>query len=86
MVNTWVVRRSCVSIWVKRGLLVIVCICKRLNEQTLRECQRDGWTLEDVQWAWGLGSQCGVCMEAARQVFEHQVNTVETPEHLERAP
>lgn len=51
-----------------------VCICKGITEQQIKTCAEQGASsLRDLYRELAVGSQCGKCVSAARQVLSsHQ--------------
>jgi bacterioferritin-associated ferredoxin len=59
-----------------------VCLCKNVNEGSVRECVRSGCcSLRDVSARTGLATQCGRCARHAQSVIaETLVKLRESPE------
>jgi bacterioferritin-associated ferredoxin len=52
---------------------MIVCICRRVSDRTVRAVIADGAvTLGDVASACGAGSGCGACCEQICEMIEEQ--------------
>jgi len=49
-----------------------ICVCKAVNDSTIRQAVRDGVTsIRELSARTGCGTQCGSCVKMARQVM-HQ--------------
>ena len=71
--------------WVGRGLdphvsilqedLMIVCICNRVSDSTIRSCVEQGaCSLKDVREALNVGLVCGTCAKYARALVRQCVD------------
>jgi bacterioferritin-associated ferredoxin len=49
---------------------MIICICKSLNEDTLRELLKEGLEISEILELTGAASECGSCLEAVREILE----------------
>ena len=49
---------------------MIVCICKNISSKQLKECLHLGMTTEDICYELGLGTECGSCLDYARNIVE----------------
>ena len=47
---------------------MIVCVCKNINSKKIRQGLRSGLTLDEIKIQFGLGSQCGSCLETAQEL------------------
>ena len=47
---------------------MIVCVCKNINSKKIRQGLRSGLTLDEMKIQFGLGSQCGGCLETAQEI------------------
>ena len=47
---------------------MIVCICKNINSKKIVQALRSGLTFDDLKVKYGLGSQCGSCLELTQQL------------------
>ena len=47
---------------------MIVCVCKNINSKKVRQGLRSGLTLDEIKSQFGLGSQCGSCLETAQEL------------------
>jgi len=45
---------------------MIVCVCHRVNDQTIARAARSGMAFDDIQLEYGVATQCGQCECAAR--------------------
>ena len=48
--------------------LMIICVCKNINSKKIRQRLRSGLTLDEIKIQFGLGSQCGSCLETAQEL------------------
>ena len=48
--------------------LMIICVCKNINSKKVRQGLRSGLTLDEIKIQFGLGSQCGSCLERAQEL------------------
>ena len=48
--------------------LMIVCVCENINSKKIRQGLRSGLTLDEIKIQFGLGSQCGSCLEKAQEL------------------
>ena len=48
--------------------VMIVCVCKNINSKKIRQGLKAGLTLDEIQNQYGLGSQCGSCLETAQEL------------------
>ena len=55
---------------------MVVCICRAVNEDRIRDAVRTGATVEDVKRDLGVTSVCGRCTECVHQVVEESRSTV----------
>jgi bacterioferritin-associated ferredoxin len=54
---------------------MIVCICKRVNDSTIRSCVEQGaCSLKDVREALNVGLACGACARYARALVRQYVD------------
>ena len=53
---------------------MIVCVCKNINSKKVRQGLRSGLTLDEIKIQFGLGSQCGSCLETAQELALKIVN------------
>ena len=52
---------------------MIVCICKAVNDQTIRREWREGkGTLSDLKQGLGVGGQCGQCVNSVVQIIQEE--------------
>ena len=49
--------------------LMIVCVCKNINSKKIRQGLKSGLTLDEMQNRYGLGSQCGSCLETVQELL-----------------
>ena len=47
---------------------MIVCVCKNINSKKIVQALRSGVALDDLKVKYGLGSQCGSCLETTQQL------------------
>jgi len=40
---------------------MIVCVCHRVNDQTIVRAARNGMAFDDIQLEYGVATQCGKC-------------------------
>ena len=50
--------------------IMIVCVCKNINSKKILEELGAGLTLEEIKMQFGMGSQCGNCLETAKKLVE----------------
>lgn len=48
---------------------MIVCVCHRVNDQTIARAARSGMAFDDIQLEYGVATQCGKCECAARALW-----------------
>ncbi|MBT4494943.1 MAG: hypothetical protein HOC70_16990 [Gammaproteobacteria bacterium] len=51
---------------------MIICICKNVNSNQLKECLQRGMSLDDISQEMGLGTGCGRCLEYAGSIAEKE--------------
>ena len=51
---------------------MIICLCKNVNSQQLKECLQRGMSLDDISEEMGLGTGCGGCLEYACNMIERE--------------
>lgn len=49
---------------------MIVCVCHRVSDRTIRQCARQGMAFDDLQLELGVATQCGKCESCARSVWQ----------------
>ena len=49
---------------------MIVCVCRRVSDQTIARCARAGMAFDDIQLELGVATQCGKCEPCARSVWD----------------
>lgn len=49
---------------------MIVCVCHRVSDRTIRQCARQGMAFDDLQLELGVATQCGKCESSARSVWQ----------------
>jgi bacterioferritin-associated ferredoxin len=49
---------------------MIVCVCHRVSDRTIRQCARQGMAFDDLQLELGVATQCGKCENCARSVWQ----------------
>ena len=47
---------------------MIVCVCHRVNDQTIARAARSGMAFDDIQLELGVATQCGRCEGCARDI------------------
>ncbi|MGH8670412.1 MAG: (2Fe-2S)-binding protein [Burkholderiales bacterium] len=53
-----------------------VCICKAVTEEQIRCCVQNGVrSVKELRLLMGVGSECGSCVNCARQVIEQTLGT-----------
>jgi len=62
---------------------MIICVCKAINERTIRRAVAEGHdTFDALQFELGVGSCCGKCVSAACEVLcEARVEAMEDRSH-----
>lgn len=54
---------------------MIVCICNRVSDSTIRSCVEQGaCTLKDIREALNVGLACGTCAQYARALVRQYVD------------
>ncbi len=48
---------------------MIVCVCHRVNDQTIVRAARNGMAFDDIQLEYGVATQCGKCECSARALW-----------------
>jgi bacterioferritin-associated ferredoxin len=48
---------------------MIVCICRRVSDRTIRAAAQQGASFEDIQFEHGVSTCCGRCEECARDIW-----------------
>ncbi|MDT7927997.1 bacterioferritin-associated ferredoxin [Tepidimonas sp.] len=48
---------------------MIVCICHRVSDRTIRAAARQGQAFEDLQFEHGVATCCGRCEACARDIW-----------------
>lgn len=48
---------------------MIVCVCHRVNDQTIARAARSGMAFDDIQLEYGVATQCGKCEGCARDIW-----------------
>ncbi|WP_372658510.1 bacterioferritin-associated ferredoxin [Hydrogenophaga sp.] len=48
---------------------MIVCVCRRVSDQTIARCARSGMDFDDIQMEHGVATQCGKCESCARALW-----------------
>lgn len=58
-----------------------VCVCKAVSERTIRRAVREEGvvSLRELSRVYGLGSCCGKCVPAAREILERELSAVGSP-------
>ena len=49
---------------------MIVCVCKNINSKKILQELDAGLTLEEIKMQFGMGSQCGNCLETAKKLVK----------------
>lgn len=62
---------------------MIVCVCRRVNDQAIARCARAGMAFDDLQLELGVATQCGQCEPSARAVWA-QCQPGQAVAHLHR--
>ncbi len=60
---------------------MIVCVCHRVSDRTIRQCARQGMAFDDLQLELGVATQCGKCESCARHVWQ-ECGTVAPAAHI----
>ncbi len=54
---------------------MIVCVCRNVSDRDIAQAIRDGCeTFDELLFELDIGSQCGLCYDYAKQIFEEQLN------------
>ena len=48
---------------------MIVCVCRRVSDQTIAQCARAGMAFDAIQLELGVATQCGKCESCARSLW-----------------
>jgi bacterioferritin-associated ferredoxin len=48
---------------------MIVCVCRRVSDQTIARCARSGMAFDEIQLELGVATQCGKCESCARSLW-----------------
>jgi bacterioferritin-associated ferredoxin len=54
---------------------MIICVCHRVSDRTIRQCARQGMAFDDLQLELGVATQCGKCESCARAVWQECSHT-----------
>ena len=57
---------------------MIICVCHRVSDRTIRQCARQGMAFDDLQLELGVATQCGKCESCARAVWQECNQTTPT--------
>jgi bacterioferritin-associated ferredoxin len=49
-----------------------ICVCNAVTEREIRHCVRLGCTLADLRERLGVGTGCGKCKHATRQILREE--------------
>jgi bacterioferritin-associated ferredoxin len=49
-----------------------ICVCNAVTEREIRHCARLGCTLADLRERLGVGTGCGKCKHATRQILREE--------------
>ncbi|MEJ7137817.1 (2Fe-2S)-binding protein [Amphibiibacter pelophylacis] len=49
---------------------MIVCVCHRVSDHTIRRCGREGGCFDTLQFEHGVATQCGQCACSARALLD----------------
>ena len=56
---------------------MIVCVCHRVSDRDIAHAVRDGCgSFDELQFELGVATQCGSCLDCARETFDRHVGPV----------